>query len=183
MSFFNKRYRVAMVLLFAGFACGRIQAQETPVADVAAGYSLLLVTHGFTLTSMGGSGSVALNVTNWLGAVGDFGGYTVTSGSLTGFNTQTYTFGPRFSYRRLPRLVPFGQVLFGGYHATSAQPGFTGATNSFAVSAGGGADFGLNESGEFALRPQLEYFGFRGNGNTTGAIRFSIGVVFRIRNK
>jgi hypothetical protein len=183
MSFFKKRYRVAMVLLFVGLACGRIQAQETPAADVAGGYSLLVVTHGYTLTFMGGSGSVAVNVNKWLGVVGDFGAYTVTNGSLSGLNSQSYTFGPRFSYRHWPSLVPFGQVLLGGAHATSVQSGFTGVTNSFAFSAGGAADFGLGKSGKFALRPQVEYFGFRGNGNTTGAIRFSIGVVFRIGNK
>lgn len=158
-------------------------AQEIPVADVAAGYSVLVVTHGFSLTLMGGSSSVAVNVNKWLAAVGDFGGYVVTSGSLTGLTGETYTFGPRFSYRRWERFTPFAQVLLGGGHASSAQSGFTGATNSFAFGAGGGADFGLGRSGRFALRPQVEYLGFRGNGNTTGTVRVSLGFAVRFGKK
>jgi hypothetical protein len=183
MSFFKKKYRVAIVLLFAGLACDSVQAQDTPVADVATGYSLIVVTHGYSLTLMGGSASLAFHVNNWLGAVGEFGGYTVTSGSLSGLTGETYLFGPRFSYRHWPRLVPFGQAVLGGGHASSAQSGFTGATNSFAFGAGGGADVGLDKVGRFALRPQVEYVGFRGNGNTTGTIRVSVGIVFRIGHK
>lgn len=74
------------------------RAQDTPKADVAAGYSFLWIGQGFTFFMNGGSGSVALNVNNWLGAVGDFGAYHASPGvSLT---AETYTFGPRFSYRK-----------------------------------------------------------------------------------
>jgi hypothetical protein len=159
------------------------RAQDTPLADVAVGYSLLEVTHGYTLTLMGGSASAAVNVNHWLGVVGDFGGYDVVSGSLAGLTGETYLFGPRFSYRRLERIVPFAQVLLGGGHASSEQSGFSGATNTFAIGAGGGADFGLDRSGRFAVRPQVEYIGFRGNGHTTGLIRVSAGIVFRIGKK
>ena len=54
MSFFKKRHRVAMVLLFVGLACGRIRAQNTPVADISAGYSIFYVVKGFTLATNGG---------------------------------------------------------------------------------------------------------------------------------
>ncbi len=159
------------------------RAQDTPLADVAVGYSLLEITHGYTLTLMGGSASAAVNLNRWLGAVADFGGYDVTSGSLAGLTGETYMFGPRFSYSKVDRVVPFAQLLFGGGHASSAQSGFTGATNTFAIGAGGGADFGLDKSGRFAMRPQVEYIGFRGSGNTIGVIRFSAGIVFRIGKK
>jgi hypothetical protein len=154
------------------------RAQDTPKADVAAGYSFLWIGQGFTFFMNGGSGSVALNVNNWLGAVGDFGAYHASPGvSLT---AETYTFGPRFSHRKWGRLVPFAQVLVGGQHASAVTTGFTNASNAFAFGAGAGADFGLDRRGRFALRPQLEYFGFRANGNTTGTVRFSVGIVFRI---
>lgn len=153
-------------------------AQETPVADVAAGYSLLWVPQGYTFVMNGGSGSVALNVNHWLGAVGDFGVYHASPGvSLT---AETYMFGPRFSHRQWDTFTPFAQFLAGGQHASAVTTGFTGASNAFAFGGGVGADFALNRGGRFALRPQLEYLGFRANGNTTGTIRLSIGLVFRI---
>ena len=51
--------------------------QGTPVADVAGGYSYLhLNGNGGSGANLNGfSGSVAFNVNNWLGVVGDFGVY------------------------------------------------------------------------------------------------------------
>ncbi len=172
-------------LLSAAFAIFLLSAassaQDTPKADVAGGYSVLWIAKGFTFFMNGGSGSAALNVNNWLGAVGDFGVYHASPGvSLT---AETYTFGPRFSYRRWDRLVPFAQLLVGGQHASAVTTGFTGASNAFAFGAGGGADIGLDSGGRFALRPQLEYLGFRANGSVTGTVRFSLGIVYRIGRK
>jgi hypothetical protein len=157
------------------------RAQDTPKAYIAAGYSFLWIGQGFTFFMNGGSGSVALNLNNWLGAVGDFGAYHADAG--VSLAAETYTFGPRFSYRKWERLTPFAQVLVGGQHASAATTGFTNASNAFAFGAGGGADIGLDHAGKFALRPQLEYFGFRANGNTTGTVRFALEVVFRIGRK
>jgi len=156
-------------------------AQDTPKVDVAAGYSFLWIGQGFTFFMNGGSGSVVLNVNDWLGAVGDFGVYHAHPG--VGLTAETYTFGPRFSYRKWDGLVPFAQVLVGGQHASAVTTGFTNASNAFAFGAGAGADIGLDSGGGFALRPQLEYFGFRANGNTTGTVRFSADIVFRIGKK
>jgi hypothetical protein len=156
-------------------------AQNTPVADVAVGYGLIEVPQGYTFMMHGGSGSVALNVNDWLGIVGDFGVYNAHPGvSLT---TETYTFGPRFSFRQLDRISPFAQLLLGGQHASAVTTGFTNASNAFAFGAGGGLDIGLDRRGRFALRPQIEYFGFRANGVTTTTARLSIGIVFRIGKK
>jgi hypothetical protein len=182
MSFFKKRYRVAMVLLFVGLACGRIQAQNTPVADISAGYSFFYVLKGFTLATNGGGGSVAFNANSWLGLVGDFGVYQAAPSSHTGLTVATYALGPRLSYRKWDRIIPFGQLLLGGGHASEIAGGFTG-TNSFVFGAGGGADIGLDSAGKFALRPQLDYFGFRANGSTTNNVRVSIGIAFRIGHK
>lgn len=152
-------------------------AQDTPVVDVALGYSGIQVVKGFNLMGNGGSGAVALSINNWLGAVGDFGVYDAPAGGLV---AGTYTFGPRFSYRHWDRLIPFAQILLGGAHDSGTNAGFTSTSNAFAFGSGGGADIGLDNGGRFALRPQLEYFGFRANGNTTNTVRFSVGIVFRI---
>lgn len=158
------------------------RAQETPVADVAGGYSVIYVVKGFTYFMNGGSGSVAFNVNNWLGAVGDFGAYHAPSG-VNSLTAETYTIGPRFSYRRLERFTPFGQVLIGGIHSSVVTTAFTGVSNALAFGAGGGADIGLDRGGRFALRPQLEYIGFRSNGNTIGNFRLSVGIVIRVGKK
>jgi hypothetical protein len=149
------------------------RAQDTPVVDVAAGYSLIEVVKGFSDTAYGGSGSVALNVNNWLAVVGDFGLYHASPFG-PGVDAGTYTFGPRFSYRHWGKFTPFAQVLLGGVRY---------ANNGFTFGAGGGADIGLDSGRRFALRPQVEYFGFRTNGNTTNTVRVSVGFVFRIGKK
>ena len=154
-------------------------AQNTTVADVAAGYSGFYVVKGFTFYANGGSGSVALNASNWLGLVGDFGAYRAPSG-VNNLTAETYTFGPRFSYRHLDRLVPFAQLLVGGLHSSVVTSAFTNASNSFAFAAGTGVDLGLDSGGRFAFRPQLDYFGVRAKGSTLSNVRFSAGIVFRI---
>jgi hypothetical protein len=156
-------------------------AEDTPVADVAVGYGFIEVPQGFTFMMHGGSGAVAVNVNDWLGIVGDFGVYHGHPGvSLT---AETYTFGPRFSLRQLGRFTPFTQFLIGGQHASAVTTGFTDASNAFTIVAGGGFDIGLDSRGRFALRPQMEYFGFRANGVTTTTARLSVGIVFRIGKK
>jgi hypothetical protein len=68
----------------------------------------------------GGSGSVALNFNNWLGAVGDFDVYDGSPGAV-GLTAESYTLGPRFSYRKSDRFIPFAQVLVGGQHTWAAS--------------------------------------------------------------
>jgi len=157
-------------------------AQQTPAADVSVGYSALYVVKGFTFFLQGGNTSAATNVNNWLGLAGDFGGYHAPSG-VNNLVAETYMLGPRFSYRRWERLIPFGQVLIGGLHASVAATGFTNSHNAFAFGAGGGADLVLDREGRFALRPQMEYLGFRATGSTTNNVRLSMGVVLRIGRK
>jgi hypothetical protein len=149
------------------------RAEDTPVADVAAGYSVIEVVKGPSITANGGSGSVALNINNWLGAAGDFGLYHAFPFG-PGLSAGTYTFGPRLSYRHWSRFTPFAQALIGGVRY---------AANGLAFGSGGGAEIALDSGGRFALRPQVEYFGFRANGSTTNTVRVSVGVSFRIGKK
>jgi hypothetical protein len=124
------------------------RAQDTPAADVAVGYSALRVVNG--LTAHGGGGSVALNASRWLGAVGDFALYH--AGPIgPGVAAGTYTFGPRFSYCHWDKFTPFAQVLVGGVCY---------ANNGFILGAGGGTDIGLNRGGKFALRPRWNILAF-----------------------
>lgn len=158
------------------------QAQDIPKADLSVGYSLLFIAKGFTLTTNGGSGAVNFNVNHWLGIVGDFGVYDGSPG-IPGLFGETYTTGPRFSYRRWNRLTPYVEGLVGGAHANTTNGGFLGARNAFAAGGGGGGDLQLDNAGRFALRGQFDLLNFRANGGNTGAVRLSAGVVFRIGRK
>ena len=153
-------------------------AQETPVAEVATGYSMIEVGKGYTFMMNGGSASAAWSVNDWFGVVGDFGGYHATPG--VNLNAETYLFGPRFSCRCWSRFTPFAQVLLGGLHDSAISTGFTDAHNAFAYAVGGGFDIGLDPGGRFAFRPQLEYLVLRSNnGITTNTGRLSGAIVFR----
>ena len=153
-------------------------AQDTPKAELAAGYSFFYVIRGLTIVNNGGSGSLVVNFNDWLGLVGDFGVYRASSNGPD-LTSETYTFGPRFSYRKLPRLVPFAQVLVGGFHASINTGGIEQGTE-FTFSFGGGADLGVGQNRKWALRGQAEYFGVRAFGTTTNVARISAGIVYRI---
>ena len=174
------RKQALAVLIFSALT-SVAYGQNTPIADVAVGYGFIEVPQGFTFMMHGGSGAAAVNVNDWLGFVGDFGAYHAHPGvSLT---AETYTFGPRFSLRAWDKFTPFAQLLLGGQHASAVTTGFTNASNAFAIGAGGGFDVDLDRRGRFALRPQIEYFGFRAKGAMTTTARLSIGIVFRIGKK
>ena len=145
-------------------------AQITPAMEVSVGYSAILFDENLGRTANGGSSSLALNLNHWLGVEGDFGLYH-TSYIAPGLAAGTFTFGPRLTYRHWNHLTPFAHALLGG-----ARSGVT----ALAFGAGGGADITLDSQGRFALRPQVEYFGFRANGNTTNTLSVGMGFVFRI---
>ncbi|MGB7022528.1 MAG: hypothetical protein WBD73_01910, partial [Candidatus Acidiferrales bacterium] len=99
--------------------------QNTPVADVAGGYSYLHLngSNGSSGVSLNGfSASLGVNANNWLGIVGDFGVYH-GSPSGVGLTAETFMFGPRISFRESNRFVPFAQALFGGSHLSASSGG------------------------------------------------------------
>jgi opacity protein-like surface antigen len=179
------------MLLFAGIASAQ---NETPKAEVFGGYSYLHVNvQGSTANFNGGSGSFSYNPNQWLGLVGDFGGYH-WSGSGQDANLISYLFGPKFAYRH-GSLTPFVQTLFGGAHISGSASvcdtarvrpqAVIGACsvseNAFAMAIGGGLDW--NATPHIGIRlVQAEYvltkFKAGANDQQNNA-RVSAGVVFR----
>jgi outer membrane immunogenic protein len=158
-------------------------AQDTPEAEVAFDYSHFHIIKGLTIGMDGGSGSAAFNANDWFGVVGDLGVYR-SEPCCVALTATTYTFGPRFSYRKLGRVVPFAQALFGGSNFSTTFNGFTGSGgNHFTFGLGGGFDVALGRSGKVALRPQGDYFGVRVNSSTLSNVRLSLGIVFRLGKK
>jgi hypothetical protein len=185
--------------LFVFAAVPRARAQESapaPRVDIFAGYSYMrsnIVTSGTLFSLNGGSGSVAFNVTNWFGLVGDFGVYDQGNAvhedrSLT---LTSYQFGPRISIRG-HALIPFGQVLFGGGHATgtlyttSLGNGSAplGPSTGFMFTAGGGLDWKLNRTiGIRIVQTEYLYSTFLNaaaspDTNRQNNIRISAGILF-----
>ncbi len=143
-------------LVLASLACAFLPLlsraqEETPKAELYVGYDYVRLNSGGTAFNFnGGSGQLACNVNNWLGAVGDLGGYYTSNGFHAGI--ISYQFGPRVNLRGHGRVTPFGQVLFGGARSIDISP-----QNAFAMTVGGGVDFKISE--HFAIRPvQAEYF-------------------------
>jgi Outer membrane protein beta-barrel domain len=163
----------ALVAFLFGVTC---RAQDTPRAEASAGYSYFRQGGSGGINSNGGSFSLAGNVNNWLGVVGDWGIYHATPLGVS-LNTATFLFGPRVSYRSSDRVTPFAQVLFGGGHLSAGAFGASASTTGFAFSAGGGIDLGVSK--HIAFRPQFDYIGIRSGTDTLNSFRGSFGVVFR----
>jgi hypothetical protein len=126
----------------------------------------------------GGSGELTYNLTNWLGVLGDAGGYwaTSTSSPSRAGAAIPYLFGPRASLRR-HTVTPFAQVLAGAV-VTSSGIETIGWQNHFAMAAGGGID--IRASKYLSLRPvEAEYFMTKipdGLNNRQNNFRFSAGL-------
>jgi opacity protein-like surface antigen len=165
---------VGLVLVLLPLSCW---AQDTPKAEVFAGYSYVRVNppggepsanlHGFDF-------SVAGNVNNWFGVVADLGYYR-SRAYIVDVTAVSYLFGPRFSYRKNEKFTPFFQTLFGGARTSAVGV----SENDFAMTVGGGVDINVHRN--IAIRPvQMEYLMIRSNGETLNNFRYSAGVVFRI---
>jgi outer membrane protein OmpA-like peptidoglycan-associated protein len=174
---------------------------NTPRVDLSGGYSFwravpfnagnrIAWTHG-------GTASVAYNLNDWLGVVGEFGGYRVTRSGSTASNIVSahgdvfsYLFGPRVSFRH-DRFTPFVQVLLGGVNASQVKLSSCtvgcaslAGDDAFAMSAGGGLDVKLSH--RLAIRLiQAEYLMTRFPDATTNTehkitqnnVRLSAGLV------
>ena len=172
-------WAAAAVLLFATVS----HAQGTPAAEVAVGYSHFQIIKGLTIAMDGGTGSAAFNANDWFAVVGDVGVYR-NEPCCVDLTATNYTFGPRFSYRKSDRVVPFSQALLGGPNFSTPFNGLSGSGgNHFTFGLGGGLDVALGRSGKVVLRPQGDYFGMRVNGSVLSNVRLSLGIVFRIGKK
>jgi opacity protein-like surface antigen len=192
----QRKYCLLAIFLSAAFALGSApsaQAQDTPKWEIFGGYTYTranIVVSGTPFNLNGGSGSVAYNLSNWFGLVGDIG--VVHQGAVTGkpfsLTITTYNFGPRLSWRNHTPFTPFVQILIGGGHASgtlytsSLGTGLAplGTSNDFNFTAGGGLDWKVSHG--FSLRlAQAEYLHTQFlnlHDNSQGSFRLSTGVVF-----
>ena len=188
------KLRLAVYLLaLVCFSAGVSLAQEMPKLELSINYSHLGVTPtsgglgSFSLN--GGSGQVAFNFTHWISGVADVGFYTMgrqqsnTIGLYLHGKEISYLFGPRLTYRHLGRLIPFGQVLGGMFHANADAFATDKSETKLAFSAGAGID--VRVKSYLAIRPfAIDYirtqFAEEGAGRQIQSnLRYSGGLVFR----
>src|SRR5580704_14286160 len=172
---------VGLLLLTAGSALAQ---DDYPKVETAPTFMYIRINPGNNVPGFntsnyncyGGGGTLAYNVTKWLGLAADLGGCVVT-GLQSGLssNNFTYLFGPRFTYRNSSAFQPFFEVNFGGdrLSANCNNLVFARGTcngnnswNAFGMTAGGGFDIKLSPT--FSIRAiQAEYFYTRFGNNVT----------------
>jgi hypothetical protein len=167
-----------LLVLALTVLAGSISAQDVPKAELSMGYSYFRAGFSSGVNQQGGSVSAAVNANRWLGLLGDLGVYHASPFGSS-LNTYTFLVGPRFSARNRSRITPFAQALIGGAHLTAGSS--SGSVTPFAIGAGGGIDVQMTK--HLALRPQLDYFALRSNGETLHSARGTIAMVFRFGDR
>jgi opacity protein-like surface antigen len=105
-------------------------SQDYPKVEVFTGYSYL--RGDFDANFNGWNVSVAGNVNNWFGVVGDVSGHYLDNGA----KLHSFLVGPKFTHRVNDRVNPYVQTLIG---AVSANADFLDDT-AFGWTVGGGLD-------------------------------------------
>jgi opacity protein-like surface antigen len=180
--------RILWSVLLITALSGSAMAQDFPRYDVFAGYGYVRPSGGQANLN-GWHLSFAANMKEWVGAAvelsGQYGTQTLTTPTSSGDVTiktdahfNSIGFGPRFTYRRNQRLVPFGQVLVG--LARGKWEGSTvvsGEETSFGVALGGGHDARISD--HFSIRLiQAEHVRTHFGGTPEHVFRLATGAVF-----
>jgi opacity protein-like surface antigen len=136
-------------------------AQEFPNYEIFTGYGYVRPSGGQANLN-GWHASFAANMNEWIGVAvelsGQYGTQTLTTTTSSGevsvnmdADFHSLGFGPRFTYRRNQRIVPFAHVLFGLARGKWTGPSaVSGEETSFGTAVGGGVDAKL--SNHFSIR-------------------------------
>jgi hypothetical protein len=164
-----KRFMLLAVVLL--LSQGALWAQETPKAEVFGGFSILSISdEGERTTPLGWQASVAGNVTDKVGIVGDFGG-----GYKDGFKIHSYLGGVRFGQRQ-EKVTPFVHAMFGGTTGSDGTESSTGFTMAY----GGGVDVNTSNDRVAIRVVQFDWAPTRIDGLwVKNIVRFGFGIVFK----
>lgn len=142
---------------------GLARAQEISAPEVGISYQYVHTNAppgGCGCFSMnGGGGWFAYSLKPSLAAVAELSVQHASNvdGLGNDLTITSYLFGPRYSWRETGRLIPFGQFLLGGAHASGSfapgNGGYPGGSNAVALTAGAGVDI--------RLTPRLAVRGFQ----------------------
>jgi outer membrane immunogenic protein len=129
----------------------------------------------------GGSGEFLYNLTPAWGGVADITVAHANNINNTGQDITiiNYLFGPRFTWRRASRYVPYGQILVGGAKE-DVNFQFTINRQSFGVLGGGGVRMAFKRRWSFNLG-EVDYVYTRipnAINNTQNNLRISTGIIY-----
>lgn len=163
----------------------------TPQAELFGGYSLV---HLEGNAMNGFSASLAGNLNQHLGIVGDFSRHTNRESSLGVLGTEkreltfhSFMAGPRITERKYKWITPFTHALFGMTRVNaklrrSGNPATAGTTaedqTGFSMALGGGLDITTDER-YFIRLVQADYYLIRSDKIKHEGLRFSAGVLVR----
>jgi opacity protein-like surface antigen len=163
-------------------------AQEFPHYELFTGYGYVRPSGGQANLN-GWHLSFAANMNEWLGAAvelsGQYGTQTLSTTTSSGMistkvntNFNSLGFGPRFTYRRNERLVPFAHALFGLARGKWEGSGpVNGEETSVGMALGGGMDARL--SNHFSIRLiQADYVRTHFGESPEHLFRLSTGMLF-----
>lgn len=171
-----------IVLGLVLLATASAKAQEGRGFEVSGNYQYVRFNPGngaSGINCQGGSGTFGAYLTANVGIIGEFGGCKVT-GLPSGASAHAldYLFGPRFNFREHGRVTPFVQARFGGERFSAGVTGVgSGATNAFAMTAGGGADIVLTRHVSFRAI-QFDYLYTHFGGASQNNFRLQSGIVW-----
>ena len=191
--------RTGLRLLLGLLLCAAPVAAQRPAASASAGnLARMEVSLGYsymrasTVASTnfdmhGGNLQVAVNLNDWFGIVGDFGGhYTSNANAGASLSLFSYMAGPRVSIHKAGPITPFVHLLVGAGHVggslyTTNFQGGAASRNAFAGILGGGLD--LNLGRHVAIRAvQIDWMHSQfANGlhDRQNSLRLTTGLVFR----
>jgi hypothetical protein len=118
------------------------------------------------------------NINQWIGIVADVSGHygTPSSPLLDSQRNHTFLFGPQFSMRSHPRIIPFAHGMFGFSHVNVGLAGVFASDIGLAYGFGGGVDVKLSD--KLSVRAgQVDYINIRLSGLGTHNLRISTGIV------
>ena len=149
--------------------------------EVFGGYSYFrgddTVNGSFNLN--GWNSAFVQNINQWFGLVVDVSGHYGSPFAVPLVDTQrnhTFLFGPQFSMRAHPRVIPFAHGLFGFSHVNEGMAGVFTSYIGLAYGFGGGVDIKISD--KLSVRAgQVDYINIRRSGVGSNNIRLSFGIV------
>jgi opacity protein-like surface antigen len=174
------RAAIAGLVVLCTLVALPLAAQDTPRAEIGAGYSAMRDSDAEEWFPVGWAVDVAVNPSSWFGIVGEVGGHYKTvdfDGFDVDLRVHTFMGGARFTGRGNPRVTPFGQVLAG-----AARESFDGISqNVFAVQPGVGVNLYITDTVGVRLQGDFRGLYDKDFEDWTSEARFTGGVVIAIR--
>ncbi len=165
---------LASVLLLGSLKAAEAQV-ETPKFQVSGGYAFLhdLGDEGQSLP-LGWDASVAANLTDSFGVVGDLGGNYKSEAGVS-FNVHSFLGGVRYSFRR-EGLTPYVEGLAGMVRGGASSGGVSASSWDFGVQAGGGLNYRVKDN--LSLRGGVDFRNIFIEGGSSQQFRLVVGVTF-----